>query len=121
MHRGPQLCWWQRTTGRLHLQQWVLFASRRCGHLCWDSGQLYPVRYRKFLCWRCCCQGRLHVLFRICLDVRVIGSMRHDFCDLRGDRLRRWVRVRRRVSPASRVHLQSRICVRFDDNYLMCG
>ncbi len=82
---------------------------------------MYSVRRRKFLRWGCYCPSRVHVLCWVCLDVHVLFRMRHDFCDLCADRLRRGVRVRGRVGSASRVHLQRRLHIHIDDDNLMCG
>ena len=64
------------------------------------------MRRRKFLCWRCGCPGRLHVLCRICIYILVICRMRHDFFDLRHDGLQRWVRLCRRLVAARPMHVQ---------------
>ena len=79
------------------------------------------MRRRKFLCWRCGCPGRLHVLCRICIYILVICRMRHDFFDLRHDRLQRWVRLCRRLVAARPMHVQCWIRIDFNRDIRVFG
>jgi hypothetical protein len=61
------------------------------------------------------------VLCGLCLDVHVIGRVRHNFGDLHDGRLHCGQCVCRRVGTACRVHMQHRLRINIDHDNCMRG